>query len=45
LNSITEFSDHYARARSQDHRLASAWQGDNADMKAFAFDELSKLAA
>jgi phage/plasmid-like protein (TIGR03299 family) len=45
LNSITEHVDHYSRARSQDNRLASAWDGQGAEMKSYALAELAKLAA
>lgn len=33
LNSVTEFVDHERRARSNDHRLESAWFGQGATLK------------
>lgn len=33
LNSVTEFADHERRARSNDHRLESAWFGQGAVLK------------
>lgn len=33
LNATTEFVDHHRRARSQDHRLDSAWFGQGAQLK------------
>lgn len=45
LNGVTEFVDHYRRARSQDNRLDSAWFGPGAAIKEMAFHEAMKLAA
>jgi len=45
LNGITEYVDHSRRARSQDHRLDSAWFGQGAAIKAKAYQEAMKLAA
>lgn len=45
LNAVTEQIDHHRRARSQDHRLDSAWFGQGAAIKAKAFQEAMKLAA
>lgn len=45
LNSVTQFVDHERRARSQDHRLDSAWFGQGASIKAKAYQEAMKLAA
>lgn len=45
LNAVTEYVDHYARAKSASHRLASAWGGDNDDLKSYTLAELTKLAA
>ena len=38
LCSVTEFVDHERRARSQDHRLDSAWFGQGANLKQRALD-------
>lgn len=45
LNSVTEFVDHQRRARSQDHRLDSAWFGQGAVIKRKALDEVLKMVA
>ena len=45
LNSMTEYVDHYRRARSNDHRLDAAWFGQGAQIKQRAWDEVMKLVA
>lgn len=45
LNAVTEHVDRHRRARSNDHRLDSAWFGQGASIKAKAFGEAMKLAA
>lgn len=45
VNSLSEYTDHHARARSQDNRLNSAWFGGGAALKAKAFEEAMKLTA
>ncbi len=45
LNSLTEFTDHRTKARSQDNRLNAAWFGAGAALKAKAFEEAMKLTA
>lgn len=45
LNSLTEYTDHRTKARSQDNRLNSAWFGAGATLKAKAFEEAMKLTA
>jgi phage/plasmid-like protein (TIGR03299 family) len=45
LNSITEYVDHYRRARSDDHRRDAAWFGQGAQIKRRAWDEAVKLVA
>lgn len=45
VNAVTEHIDQHRRARSQDHRLDSAWFGQGAAIKAKAFKEAMKLAA
>lgn len=45
VNSVTQFVDHERRARSQGHRLDSAWFGQGASIKAKAYQEAMKLAA
>lgn len=45
LNATTQYVDHERRARSQDHRLDSAWFGPGAAIKEKAFHEALKLAA
>lgn len=45
VNAVTQFVDHERRARSQDHRLDSAWFGAGSTIKARAYQEAMKLAA
>jgi len=45
LNSVTEFVDHERRARSQEHRLDSAWFGQGAALKQRALDQALALTA
>lgn len=45
LNSVTEFVDHYRRARSEDHRRDAAWFGQGAQIKQKAWDEVLRLVA
>ena len=45
VNSITEFTDHHRRARSNDNRLDAAWFGAGATLKQRAWDEAMKLIA
>ncbi len=45
VNAVTQFVDHERRARSQDHRLDTAWFGTGATIKGKAFQEALKLAA
>ena len=45
LNAVTEFVDHEKRARSQDHRLESAWFGPGAVLKQRALDKALQLVA
>ena len=45
LNSVTEYVDHYRRARSDDHRRDAAWFGQGAQIKQRAWDEVMKLVA
>lgn len=45
LNAVTEHVDRHRRARSNDHRLDSAWFGQGSSIKAKAFIEAMKLAA
>lgn len=44
LNAITEYADHWARARTHENRFVSAQWGPNADLKQSAMDYLSVLA-
>lgn len=44
VNAVTYFTDHASRARSNETRLDSAWFGDNARLKARAFDQALILA-
>ena len=39
VNAVTEYVDHYARARSDSNRIESAWFGRGDDMKAAAMEE------
>ncbi len=43
LNAVTEYVDHERRARSQDHRLDSAWFGVGATVKERALHEALQL--
>lgn len=43
LNAVTQFVDHERRARSQDHRLDSAWFGQGAALKQRALDHAMQL--
>lgn len=43
LNAVTQFVDHERRARTQDHRLDSAWFGQGAVLKQRALDEALQL--
>lgn len=45
LNSVTEFADHVKRARSNDHRLDSAWFGEGAKLKQLALKQSLALVA
>ncbi|TAK93158.1 MAG: DUF932 domain-containing protein [Aquabacterium sp.] len=45
LNAVTQFVDHERRARSQDHRLDSAWFGQGASLKQRALDHALQLVA
>ncbi|HEY8102863.1 MAG TPA: DUF932 domain-containing protein [Burkholderiaceae bacterium] len=45
LNSITEYVDHERRARSNDHRLESAWFGAGATLKKKALDQALQMVA
>lgn len=44
-NAITQFVDHERRARSQDHRLNSAWFGEGAQIKARALKQALQLVS
>ena len=43
VNAVTEYVDHHRRARSQDHRLDSAWFGQGAQLKAQALNQALTL--
>ncbi len=43
VNSVTEYVDHHRRARSQDHRLDSAWFGQGAQLKSQALNQALTL--
>ncbi|KAA0090990.1 DUF932 domain-containing protein [Paraburkholderia sp. T12-10] len=43
LNSVTEYVDHFRRARSDDHRRDAAWFGQGTAIKRKAWDEALKL--
>lgn len=43
VNAVTEYVDHHRRARSQDHRLDSAWFGQGAQLKALALNQALTL--
>ncbi len=45
VNAISEFTDHYRRARSDDHRRDAAWFGQGAAIKQKAWEEALKLLA
>ena len=45
LNAVTEFVDHERRARSDDHRLDSAWFGQGATLKQQALNQVLALVA
>lgn len=45
LNAITEYTDFRRRAHSDDHRRASAWFGQGADLKQRAWNEAMRLIA
>lgn len=45
LNSVTEYVDHYRRARSDDHRRDAAWFGQGAQIKQKAWDEVIRLVS
>ncbi len=45
LNAVTEFVDHERRARSDDHRLESAWFGQGAAIKQKALEQALLMAA
>lgn len=45
VNAVTEYQDHIVRARNPSSRLASAWAGDGAKIKAKAWDAALRLAA
>ena len=45
FNGVTEYVDHWKRARNQDNRTNSAWFGEGAQLKREAWDEVMKLAA
>ena len=45
LNAATEFVDHQKRARSNDHRLDSAWFGHGAALKQQALEQALSLVA
>jgi len=45
LNAVTEHVDHQRRARSQDHRLDSAWFGQGAQVKARALEKARAMLA
>lgn len=45
LNSVTQFVDHERRARSQDHRVDSAWFGQGALLKQRALDHALQLVS
>ena len=43
VNAVTEYVDHHRRARSQDHRLDSAWFGQGAQLKSQALSQALTL--
>lgn len=44
VNSVTEFIDHHARAKTDSHRLASAWFGRGDDLKTETLERALALA-
>jgi phage/plasmid-like protein (TIGR03299 family) len=45
FNAVTEYVDHWKRARNQDSRTTSAWFGEGARIKQDAWNEVMALAA
>ena len=45
VNAVTEYVDHWKRARSQDTRMSGAWFGEGARLKQAAWDTALELAA
>ena len=45
VNSVTEFTDHHRKTKTQDNRLNSAWFGQSATLKNRAYSEALKLVA
>jgi phage/plasmid-like protein (TIGR03299 family) len=45
LNAVTQYVDHERRARSQDHRVDSAWFGQGAQLKQRALDHALQMVA
>ncbi len=45
VNAVTEYVDHQRRARSEDHRLDSAWFGEGAAIKQKALERALSLTA
>ena len=45
FSAVTEYADHFARAKSVDHRLSSAWFGKGEEVKQHAFAYLCERAA
>jgi phage/plasmid-like protein (TIGR03299 family) len=45
LNAVTQYVDHERRARTQDHRLDSAWFGQGAVLKQRALDKALQMVA
>jgi len=43
VNSITEYVDHHARSKTEQHRLSDAFFGRGDQLKAFAFDRAMEL--
>jgi phage/plasmid-like protein (TIGR03299 family) len=44
LNAVTEYVDHHATAKSDSHRMNSAWFNGGDDLKTTAFEQLLALA-
>jgi hypothetical protein len=40
LNAVTEYVDHHATAKTDSHRMASAWLNGGDDLKTTAFEQL-----